>query len=227
MTTRPRRLAGALGGAVLAVAGATAGVAPAHANPSWTLYNEGTGAPLAAGDVLAATGTIVMGATVAGSPHNVTCTFDATHSLTLTSTGPFSGAPGTVLTVSAAPPPTMSCKNQAGVLIPMTKSGTWGVSITLPAAGSTPGQLYNGTLTGSLNVPANGVTANMSAIVAGCTATGPTLAKSFTGSYSASTGVVTQSGTQGFAVTSTGCVVTSTRITSATFTLDPVIDLQW
>lgn len=150
MKTRIRRLIGAVGGTAPA-RGALAGApAPAQANPSWTPYNEGAGAPLATGDVLAATGTIVLGATLGGSPQTITCTFDASHSLTLAFTGPFSGAPGTVLTVNATPPPTLSCKNQAGVLVPMTKSGTWGVSFTVPAAGTTPGELYDGTLTGSL-----------------------------------------------------------------------------
>lgn len=228
MKARTHQLGCAVGGAVLALAALVGTPAPAHANPSWTLFNEGTGAPLATGDVLAATGTIVVGATLAGSPHTITCTFDQSHALTLTSTGPFSGAPGTVLTVNATPPPTLDCKNQAGVRIPVTKGGTWGVSFTVPAAGTSPGQLYNGPLTGTLNIPANGVTANLSSIVAGCTATGPTVNKSFGGSYNAGTGVATLNANQAFAVTSAGgCVVTNTRITSGSLMAHPVIDLQW
>ena len=223
-----RKTAGLLGGAALALAAVATSTPAAHANPNWTLYNEGTGAPLTSTDVLSATGTAVFGATIAGSPHNITCTFNASNPLTVTTTGPFSGAPGTTLTVNATPPASTVCKNQAGVNVPVALTGTWGVSFVVPAAGSTPGQLYNGALTGTLNVPANAVTANLSNIVAGCSATGPTVAKNFAGGYNASSGVITGNANQGFAVTAAGgCVVTNTRLTSASLTASPIIDLQW
>lgn len=222
-----RKTAGLLGGAALALVAVATTTPAAHANPNWTLYNEGTGAPLTSTDVLSATGTAVFGATIAGSPHNITCTFDATNPLTVRATGPFSGAPGSTLTVSATPPASTICKNQAGIQVPVALTGTWGVSFTVPAAGSTPGQLYNGTLTGTLNVPANAVTANLNNIATGCSATGPSVNKNFAGSYNASSGLITATANQTFGVTATGCVVTSTRLTSASLTANPIIDLQW
>ena len=231
MKTTLRKTAGVLGGAALALAAVATSAPAAHANPNWTIYNEGTGAPLTSTDVLTATGSIVIGATIAGSPHNITCTFDAANPLKVSgASGTLSGPPGSTLTVNAAPPASLTCKNQAGILVPVTNSGTWGVSFTAPPAppaGTPSGYLYNGTLTGSLNVPANGVSANLSNIVAGCSATGPTVAKSFAGSYNASSGVVTGNANQTFAVTSTGCVVTSTRLVSASLTANPILDLQW
>ncbi|NHA00062.1 hypothetical protein G5V59_07360 [Nocardioides sp. W3-2-3] len=135
-----RKTAGLLGGTALALAAVATSTPAAHANPNWTLYNEGTGAPLTSTDVLSATGTAVFGATIAGSPHNITCTFNASNPLTVTTTGPFSGAPGTTLTVNATPPASTVCKNQAGVNVPVALTGTWGVSFVVPAAGTTPGQ---------------------------------------------------------------------------------------
>ncbi|MEV5000763.1 hypothetical protein [Nocardioides sp. LML1-1-1.1] len=217
---------GILGGAALAATAVAATTAPAHANPNWTLYNEGTGAPLTSTDVLSGTGSAVFAATIAGAPRTITCTFGASNPLTLSASGPFSGAPGSTLTVNATPPSSLNCTS--GTLnVPVTLTGTWGVSFTVPAAGSTPGQLYNGVLTGSLNVPANAVNANLSAFVAGCSAVGPTTAKAFTGSYNASNGAVTANANQAFTATATGCTVTSTRLVSASLTANPIIDLQW
>ncbi|GAA3645238.1 hypothetical protein GCM10022237_00850 [Nocardioides ginsengisoli] len=227
MKTTLRRTAGVLGGAALAFAAVATSTPAAHANPNWILYNEGTSAPLTSTDVLTATGSIVIGATIAGSPNNITCTFTTANPLKVTATGPFSGAPGSTLTVNATPPPSLTCQNQAGVQVPVTTTGTWGVSFTVPAAGTSPGQLYDGVLTGTLNVPANGVSADLSNIATGCSATGPTAAKAFSGSYNAHSGVVTANANQGFGVTATGCVVTSTRLSSASLTANPIIDLQW
>ncbi|MFD1248925.1 hypothetical protein ACFQ3F_14085 [Nocardioides ginsengisoli] len=93
--------------------------------------------------------------------------------------------------------------------------------------GTSPGQLYDGVLMGSDNVPVNGFTIEWSSVFVGCSATGPAVAKSFTGSYDAGTGMATGNANQPFTVTSTGCPVTSTRLSSASLTADPVIDLQW
>ncbi|WP_146133027.1 hypothetical protein [Knoellia remsis] len=124
-------------------------------------------------------------------------------------------------------PTTVDCFS--GTLrVRVTKSGTWTLKLTLPPAGTTPGQLFNGTVSGSLTVPANGFTADLSQLCAGTTVTGPTTAKTFTGTYDMSTGVVTASPVpQAFPVTYTGCTVLNTRLTSASFQLNPIIDLQW
>lgn len=224
-----RKTVGALGGAALALAAVATTTAPAHANPNWTLYNKGTSAPLTSSDTITATGTAVFGATIAGLAQTITCTFTSANPLTGSASGALSGAPGSTLTVTATPPASLpsSCKNQGNVNIPVTTAGTWSVSFTVPAAGTTPGQLWNGPLTGTLNVPANGVTADLSGIAAGCSAKGPTTAKAFTGGYNSSTGVVSTSTVQGFAVTATGCVVTSARLISANLTANPIVDLQW
>jgi hypothetical protein len=225
--TNLRKSVGILGTAALALAAVAAGAAPAHANPNWTLYNEGTAAPLTSADVVSATGTAVFGLTLAGSPQQITCTFDASNPLRISATGPVSGAPGSTLTVNATPPPSVACKNQGGVPVPVTTAGAWSVALTAPAAGSAPGQLYDGVLAAGLNIPANGVTIDLSSFAVGCSVTGPTAAKSFGGSYDAGPGVLTTSANQGFAATSTGCVVTSTRLSSARLTVNPVLDLQW
>lgn len=224
-----RNTMGLLGSAALALAAITTTTAPAHANPNWTLYNEGTGAPLTSSDTIGGTGTAVFAATIAGVPRTISCNLAG---LTLSTSGPFSGAPGSSLTVNATPPSSLTCTS-GSLNVPVTITGTWGVTFTVPAAGTTPGQLYNGTLTGTLDVPLNSVNADLSAFVAGCSAVGPTTpttgkpTKNFGGSYNASNGAVSATANQSFTAAATGCTVTSTRLASANITANPIIDLQW
>jgi len=211
----------------VALAGVVAlGASPAHANPAWTLYNEGTAAPLTSSDTVSGTGSIVIAATIAGVPRTITCAFTSANPLSLSTTGPFSGLPGGTLSVSLAVPSAVTCTSGA-LSVPVTITGPWSVDFTLPAAGTTAGQLYNGTLSGSVNVPANSVHADLGAFATGCTSVGPTVAKAFTGSYNASTGAVAATANQTFNQTPSGCVVTASRLASASITANPVIDLQW
>lgn len=224
MATRSRKLVGVLSGAVLAVAGAIAGAAPAQANPSWTLYDEGTGAPLASADPVTGTGTLTFALTIAGSPRTMTCSFTAADPLTLTAGSTVSGPPGSTLTLPVAP---LSTTCRIGTLPVTVVSGGWALSVTLPGPGSAPGQLYDGSVSASLTAPASSTTWDFSYWIAGCTATGPSVGRSFLGSYSASTGALTENVNQAFAMTATGCTVTSTRLVNGSITLAPVVDLQW
>jgi hypothetical protein len=97
----------------------------------------------------------------------------------------------------------------------------------MPAAGSSPGQLYDGALNATVTVPANALSIDFHAMVAGCGATGPTVGRVFTGTYDAHAGLATAKTNQIFTMTASGCAVTSWRVASASFSISPILDLQW
>ena len=232
MTNLKKRVLGVFAAFVVVLTVLAASTSPAHANPEWTLWNEGTDAPLTSADVITASGTASFVARIAGAPKVITCDLTGANAIDFQTDGPFSGLPGETLTVTGTPPASITCYN--GTLpVPVTITGTWGVTFTLPAAG-TPGQNYNGALRGSLDVPKNSVTADLSRICAATTATGPTdttspsaTHKKFTGSYDAATGQVTADANQPFGVSYSGCTVTNALLQSATFQLNPIIDLRY
>lgn len=233
MKTALRTCVGVVGGAALALTAVATSTPAAHANPNWTLYNETTSAPLTSADQITGSGTASFAATIGGVLRNITCTFSPTSNpVSVTASGALSQPPGSKFSLSAAPPSSLTCYSGT-IPVPVTLSGTWSVEFTSPAAGTAPGQLYNGTLTGSLEVPLNSIVADLSGICAATTATGPTTAsagkttKSFLGSYNAANGAVTANANQTFTVSSSGCSVLNPRLTSASITLNPIIDLQW
>ncbi|WP_146133028.1 hypothetical protein [Knoellia remsis] len=199
----------------------------AGANPNWTLWNEGTNAPLTSSDVVNAAGLMRFQAGVGGTNATIDCRFTTAQPLRLSTSGPFSAPPGGTLTlVASLPTPTVCTSGTRN--IPTTVSGPWSFTLSMPMAGSVPGQLYDDTLGRTLSVPANSVTWDLSSVCAGTTATGPTFPKSFSGSYSSATGSdVVSPVPQSFAMSYTGCTVTNARLIASNLLLDPVVDLQW
>lgn len=221
-----------LTGAVLTLAALAASPAPAHADPNWTLYNEGTGAPLTGDDTVAATGSLNLSYTKGGVLRTSNCLFTSANPLLLASSGPISGAPGSTLGMDVVPPSSLTCF-EGTIPHPATISSPWSVNFTLPAAGTTTGQLYGGPLTWTMEVPLNSLAIDFSSTCAGTSVSGPTTptasktTKSFLWGYDAGSGVLTATANQVFTVSSTGCSILNMRISKATLTLNPVLDLQW
>lgn len=182
MRLHTRSISGLAVAVSLSVAVVASAPASSGLNPNWTLFNETTNAPLTSSDVIDASGSETFQGTIGGVLRAMKCSYSpTTFPLSVSASGTLSGPPGSVLTLTRNVPTTVDCFS--GTLrVRVTKSGTWTLKLTLPPAGTTPGQLFNGTVSGSLTVPANGFTADLSQLCAGTTVTGPTTAKTFTGS---------------------------------------------
>lgn len=229
MKSRTHRWGGTLGGTALALTVLAGTPAPAHANPDWTLYNEGAGALLTSTETVTATGSLVIAYTM-GSARTLSCSFTTSNPLVLGVDGPVSAAPGTNVKLKVTPPNNLTCSSW-GSSVPSTVTSPWTMTLTMPPAGGAPGQLHDAALTATLGLPSNAFTFDFANVLLGnpgCTVALPKSVKDLAGSYDAKAGVF-NSVHQGFLSSATGCqvAVTNTFLSKAELTLSPAIDVQW
>lgn len=241
-----KKLAGVAVGLVALGSGALLAANPAQAAPNWDLYNRGTSANVAVGDVLSGYGNLRFVSLINGAGVVIDCQVPSGSTLfshTVTATDQRSVAPGGTLSIGLALDPVIStvaagpkqgvCRDTTsatwatGVAIDVTTTG--GVA-TLSMVAPNPGVsgIYAGTLNGSVALPA-GVLSFWDPKI-GCGGTGPNVPTTLTGSYNAAatSGVVTPTPNQAVTATPTaGCTMTGTRLATGALTLAPKLSLVY
>lgn len=158
------------------------------------------------GDQFTGSGTLTINGTYNGAATAVTCTISS-GALTWTVPTPVpSAAPLGTLTLSLSVPTNLTAGGYASCqdsvthsAVNVTTSGAaWSISVPVPDDPTTHPSIANpftGTLTGTVSIPANALTAQLTGLPGTdpsgkCTVTGPSSAFNGTGNYNASTGVL-------------------------------------
>ncbi|WGX94857.1 hypothetical protein [Nocardioides sp. L-11A] len=204
--TSVKKTALALGVGLSATATVTAlALAPASATTTSNEWNLASNGVDASGKSFTGEADLVFTGTFNGAPATVTCT-DAS-GVTYTAPDPTPHAPELdTMSIQVTPPatfPTGSCVEsvQGGEVTVTTNGQPWTLTFETPEAPPVNSAHFTGTLTGSLSVPANSVTAVAvklpginNNLTPPCKLVGPTSALSVPGSYTGSTGVATKTG---------------------------------